>query len=411
MHMEVQVTSKQVAQWTQPGSNETIIDSKKWRTRAFWRFRGGSAMSPVLKPYGPISAKSISRSQIAPSWAEVGAKWVQVRPKLGPCRPKLIDRVQLDDFGPICKMCKIIQQSCTFWPGRTRPPLSWSCTRLTDPSIRRILINYHASAPSVHADLKYFWIADRSFVGVTQSRSPLVPRRGEGGPLRARQTHGTRTASEWHCMCIAMVGDGRWLMPHGCPPWQASKVLHHRPKPATLRETETSCATNETIETMQTMHWVPKQTESLKLVFVWCNRQSDQGDREDQELYSTMMIGQVVTCRDFLQMIYLRITAVGCCMWSVEIPWVRWNPPFHGNNWNVTMEIVGRIEDVEEWVIEVIEPWSHCMVFHELYARRPRRDCWAPIEHHWRPNETGDCRRTNLDTSLQRVVFMLFRHV
>jgi hypothetical protein len=91
----------------------------------------------------------------------------------------------------------------------------------------------------------YFGVAARSFVGVTQSRSPLVPRRGEGGAAGQPATHGIRTAYAWllrrHCMWRMAMRRASDSVPWNAPwsvrsPWQASKVLHHRPKPAARRD-------------------------------------------------------------------------------------------------------------------------------------------------------------------------------
>ena len=61
-----------------------------------------------------------SLSQVGASWAEVGALLAKVDPQVGPMlRPCRIETVHLDDFGPICKMCKL-PVPCTFW----RPALS-----------------------------------------------------------------------------------------------------------------------------------------------------------------------------------------------------------------------------------------------------------------------------------------------
>ena len=110
----------------------------------------------------------------------------------------------------------------------------------------------------------YFGVAARSFVGVTQSRSPLVPRRGEGGAAGQPATHGIRTAYAWllrrHCMwrmAMRRASDGRCHgMPHGrCARHDRLRRFCTIAQSQQLGETETS-ATNETNM---------RQTESRKL--------------------------------------------------------------------------------------------------------------------------------------------------
>ena len=100
----------------------------------------------------------------------------------------------------------------------------------------------------------YFGVAARSFVGVTQSRSPLVPRRGEGGAAGQPATHGIRTAYAWllrrHCMwrmAMRRASDGRCHgMPHGrCARHDRLRRFCTIAQSQQLGETETS-ATNET---------------------------------------------------------------------------------------------------------------------------------------------------------------------
>ena len=98
-------------------------------------------MSPILKPYGPqLGAKLLPNGcMLAPSWTDVRAKWVQVGRQLGFWWPKLthvqpmfwpcqIEMMHLDDFGPIAK-----------------------CANFHSGPVR--IRNYHASAPSVQADV------------------------------------------------------------------------------------------------------------------------------------------------------------------------------------------------------------------------------------------------------------------
>ena len=89
----------------------------------------GPQLGPKLLPNRPIGAKvrhlgaKLGRnwSQVGPIWAKVGAVLAEVDPKSGRygpvLRPCWTETVHLDDFGPICKMCKLHQITtipCTF---------------------------------------------------------------------------------------------------------------------------------------------------------------------------------------------------------------------------------------------------------------------------------------------------------
>ena len=111
--------------WLEP-LTQVLVDSSRFATRtaraqgsyvpsfeAIW----ASTWAKVAPKCVQVGAKlrhlgaklGCSWSQVGPSWAEVGALLAevgQVGPMLRPCR---IETVRLDDFGPICKMCKLSQ--------------------------------------------------------------------------------------------------------------------------------------------------------------------------------------------------------------------------------------------------------------------------------------------------------------
>ena len=175
MRMEIQVSSNMpqlgtlgnsfTPSWGQWRHNIGIDSKKKWKIPM--------KTGPFLMPYGPpLGAKLLpngrkrpSRAILEPSWAEVGANWsklgrswalaAQSWPQVGPMlRPCWIETVHLGDFGPICKMCKL-PVPFTFWRSApfesARPQMK---LYQSDRSVRsHALLNYHASAPSVRADL------------------------------------------------------------------------------------------------------------------------------------------------------------------------------------------------------------------------------------------------------------------
>ena len=118
--------------------------------------------------------------------------------------------------------------------------------------------------------LKHFGVAARSFVGVTQSRSPLVPRRGEGGAGEPGMASGEFTGAALHGAHCTWQ---RMAMPHG-----RCMARHDRlrrfctiAQSQQLGETET-CATNET------------KTDRIAktMLQLMANRLGNQEDPEDQ---------------------------------------------------------------------------------------------------------------------------------
>ena len=121
-------------------------------------------MAFKLGPSSPSWTQAGGWRQVGTSWAEIaGRSWPQVGPMLRRCR---IKTVHLDDFGPICKRCKFLQ-SCAL-SGKineiqkieemlpsvengSSPHLLYQAKRPVHSP--HPMLNYHASAPSVQADL------------------------------------------------------------------------------------------------------------------------------------------------------------------------------------------------------------------------------------------------------------------
>ena len=86
---------------------------------------------------------------------------------LRPCR---IEAANLDDAAPICKMCKLPLRGMTFGTlaRANMPPLK---LYQTDRSVHSLhpLLNYHASAPSVRADLELVWVCLGLTIGILRS--------------------------------------------------------------------------------------------------------------------------------------------------------------------------------------------------------------------------------------------------
>ena len=139
------------AQWRQHGEpcfKRSAIDSKKaWKIQVktgVLKISDWAGYASHLKPYGrQLGLKLLPNgshfgAKGVPSWSQVGPKlgpsrqvgpklgsfwpkWTQVGPTLRPC---WIETVHLDDFGPICELCKL-PVLCAFSrlvPGEHGPP-------------------------------------------------------------------------------------------------------------------------------------------------------------------------------------------------------------------------------------------------------------------------------------------------
>ena len=146
-----------------------------------WMISDWPAMSSISKPYDFNLGRSCSQmgpswGQVAPSWSQVAPSWSQVGPKLERTGSKLgrswglagrswpqvrsmlrtcwIETAHLDDFGPICKMCKLPKRGTAFWRlARANMPPQMRLYQ-SERSVRLLpLLSYHASASSAPADL------------------------------------------------------------------------------------------------------------------------------------------------------------------------------------------------------------------------------------------------------------------
>ena len=183
-----------VAQHDEASSMPTKRGKCQWKG-AFWPFR---LVSVILKPCQPQlgtkllpSGSNFSQtatcwsqvgpkyrcSQVGPSWAEVGALLAEVDPKEPMWRPGRIETVHLAECWADLQNAQIPQRGTDFWRTRAPPQLK---LYQSDRSVRsHPLLNYHASALSVRADL-YLHAITINYI--TQNKSALC------------------TCIAWHCI-------------------------------------------------------------------------------------------------------------------------------------------------------------------------------------------------------------------